>query len=202
VRRDPSAWSVSENLLVSGPLWYHPSRCQPSQFIITAGKVVRESRHFYPRRIGRTSDVFGQESPSLSMTTGVEQIVPVALGERSYDIVLHPGLLATVGDRLSALTTSPKIGVVTDRHVASRYLHGTLRSLCKAGYDPPRLSCSGRANEDAQHNSQDPGCVSQEQVRTSVPVAGLVVESSAMLPVLLPRSINEEFRSCKCRQHL
>ncbi len=70
------------------------------------------------------------------MTTGVEQIVPVALGERSYDIVLHPGLLATVGDRLSALTTSPKIGVVTDRHVASRYLHGTLRSLCKAGYDP------------------------------------------------------------------
>jgi 3-dehydroquinate synthase len=70
------------------------------------------------------------------MATGVEQIVPVALGERSYNIVLHPGLLATVGDRLSALTTSPKIGVVTDRHVASRYLHGTLRSLCKAGYDP------------------------------------------------------------------
>ena len=65
-----------------------------------------------------------------------EQIVPVTLGERSYDIVLHPGLLATVGNRLSALTTSPKIGVVTDRHVASRYLQGTLRSLCKAGYDP------------------------------------------------------------------
>jgi len=74
------------------------------------------------------------------MATGVEQIVPVALGERSYDIVLHPGLLATVGDRLSALTTSPKIGVVTDRHVASRYLHGTLRSLCKAGYDPTPIS--------------------------------------------------------------
>jgi 3-dehydroquinate synthase len=65
-----------------------------------------------------------------------EQIVPVTLGERSYDIVLHPGLLATVGNRLSALTTSPKIGVVTDRHVASRYLQGTLRSLTKAGYDP------------------------------------------------------------------
>jgi len=60
----------------------------------------------------------------------------VTLGERSYDIVLHPGLLATVGDRLSTLTTSRKIGVVTDRNVASRYLHGTLRSLCKAGYDP------------------------------------------------------------------
>ena len=65
-----------------------------------------------------------------------EQIVPMTLGERSYDIVLHPGLLATVGDKLSAFTTSPKIGVVTDRHVARHYLHRTLRSLRKAGYDP------------------------------------------------------------------
>ena len=72
----------------------------------------------------------------MSMAGVAEQIVPVTLGERSYDIVLHPGLLATVGDRLNALTASPKIGVVTDRHVASRYLHGMLRSLCKAGYDP------------------------------------------------------------------
>lgn len=65
-----------------------------------------------------------------------EQIVPVMLGERSYNIVLHPGLLATVGDRLSNIATSQKIGVVTDRHVARHYLHGTLRSLRKAGYDP------------------------------------------------------------------
>jgi len=77
-----------------------------------------------------------QERPLLRKAGVAEQIVPVTLGERSYDIVLHPGVLATVGDRLSALTTSPKIGVVTDRNVASRYLHGTLRSLCKAGYDP------------------------------------------------------------------
>jgi len=65
-----------------------------------------------------------------------ERIVPVALGERSYDIVLHPGLLATVSDRLSALTISLKIGVVTDRNVASHYLQGVIRSLRKAGYDP------------------------------------------------------------------
>ena len=70
------------------------------------------------------------------MATAAEQIVPVTLAERSYDIVLLPGILATVGDRLSALTTSPKIGVVTDRHVARRYLQETLRSLREAGYDP------------------------------------------------------------------
>ena len=78
----------------------------------------------------------GQERPSLRMAAMAEQVVPVTLGERSYDIVLRPGLLATVSDRLSAFTTSSKVGVVTDRHVASYYLHGILRSLCKAGYDP------------------------------------------------------------------
>ena len=72
----------------------------------------------------------------MSVAGVAEQILPVALGERSYDIVLHPGLLATVGERLSALTKSQKIGVVTDRNVASRYLQGVLRSLRKAGYDP------------------------------------------------------------------
>ena len=89
-----------------------------------------------PRRIGRTTGILGQERPSLSMAAVAELIVPVTLGARSYDIVLHPGLLPTVGNRLSALTTSSKIGVVTDRHVASRYLQGVLRSLRKAGYDP------------------------------------------------------------------
>ncbi len=70
------------------------------------------------------------------MADVADQIVPVTLGERSYDIVLQPGLLATVGDRLRSLANSSKVGVVTDRHVASRYLQGTLRSLRKAGYDP------------------------------------------------------------------
>jgi len=72
----------------------------------------------------------------LRMADVAEQTIPVTLGERSYNIVLHPGLLGTVGDRLTAFTTSPKIGVVTDKHVASHYLQETLRSLCKAGYDP------------------------------------------------------------------
>jgi 3-dehydroquinate synthase len=72
----------------------------------------------------------------LAITGVAEQIVPVILGERSYDIVLQPGILTTVGDRLHTLTTSPKIGVVTDRHVAHHYLKATIRSLRKAGYDP------------------------------------------------------------------
>ena len=60
VRRDFLAWRLtSENLLVSEPLWYHPARCQPSQFILTAGEVGRESRPSYPRRIGWATGIFG-----------------------------------------------------------------------------------------------------------------------------------------------
>ena len=99
--------------------------------VVIAGLIIQEESDGRPALL-----ILDQEKPSLSMAGVAEQIVPVTLGERSYDIVLHSGLLARVGDRLRTLTTSPKIGVVTDRHVASRYLQGTLRSLRKAGYDP------------------------------------------------------------------
>src|SRR6267143_2576507 len=59
MKRDLLAWGVSENLLVSEPLWYHPPRFQPSQFIIIAGEVVRESRLSYPRRIGWATGILG-----------------------------------------------------------------------------------------------------------------------------------------------
>jgi 3-dehydroquinate synthase len=70
------------------------------------------------------------------MSVLTEQIVPVALGERSYDILLQPGLLETIGTRLLAVTSPNKVGIVTDRHVARRYLRETLRSLKQAGFDP------------------------------------------------------------------
>src|ERR1043165_5249511 len=102
----------------------------------------RGSEPSYPGGLEWGLGLSGQERPSLTITGVAEQIVPVILGERSYDIVLQPGLLATVGDRLQTLTTSPKIGVVTDRHVAQHYLQGTIRSLCKAGYDPTPIILS------------------------------------------------------------
>jgi 3-dehydroquinate synthase len=69
------------------------------------------------------------------MAKRIEQIIPVSLGDRSYDIVLQPGLLATVGDRLGRLTKSEKIGVVTDRHVARHYLQRMLRLLRQSGFE-------------------------------------------------------------------
>ncbi|MBH0184182.1 MAG: 3-dehydroquinate synthase [Nitrospira sp.] len=61
--------------------------------------------------------------------------VSVSLGERSYKILIQPGLLNRLDGRLSELAVKGKVGVVTDRHVARYYLSGMLRQLKKCGVD-------------------------------------------------------------------
>ena len=41
-------------------------------------------------------------------------VVPVALGERAYDIVIGRGLLASLGARIKALRPGAKCAIVTD----------------------------------------------------------------------------------------
>jgi 3-dehydroquinate synthase len=61
--------------------------------------------------------------------------VSVSLGERSYKIVIQPGLLSRLEGRLSELAVKGKVGVVTDRHVAQYYLSSMLRRLKRCGVD-------------------------------------------------------------------
>lgn len=68
--------------------------------------------------------------------SSTEKTIRVDLGERSYKIAVEPGLLSTVGTRLARLTHGRKVGIVTDTHVASRYLAGFRRSLSRAGLEP------------------------------------------------------------------
>jgi 3-dehydroquinate synthase len=64
-----------------------------------------------------------------------ERIIHVALGERSYDIRIKPGMLAEAGARVSGLVKGRRCLIVTDRNVGPRY--GTLlaSSMQKAGFD-------------------------------------------------------------------
>jgi 3-dehydroquinate synthase len=62
------------------------------------------------------------------------ETIPVCLGERSYDILVAPGLLAEAGERLKAFARGP-VPVVTDEHVADLYLDGFLKNLKAAGLD-------------------------------------------------------------------
>ncbi len=48
--------------------------------------------------------------------------VPVELGERSYDILIGPGLLEDAGEHINALLARPKTAIVTDANVADAHL--------------------------------------------------------------------------------
>jgi 3-dehydroquinate synthase len=60
-------------------------------------------------------------------------VVHVPLGERAYDIVIGDGLLETAGERLKAMFSGRRFGIVTDTEVAREQLPRLTRSLDAAG---------------------------------------------------------------------
>jgi 3-dehydroquinate synthase len=58
--------------------------------------------------------------------------VAVALGARSYDIVIGRGVLASLGTRIAALRPGAKAFIVTDDNVAKRYLDSAKAALERA----------------------------------------------------------------------
>jgi 3-dehydroquinate synthase len=59
--------------------------------------------------------------------------VKVALGNRSYDITIGRGLIASLGARVAALRPGAKAHIVTDENVARHYLGPVKASLDQAG---------------------------------------------------------------------
>jgi 3-dehydroquinate synthase len=66
-------------------------------------------------------------------------IVEVALGARSYDIVIGRGLLASLGARVAALRPGAKTFVVTDENVARHHIAAAETALAHAGVASTRL---------------------------------------------------------------
>ena len=67
-----------------------------------------------------------------SPSSPARRTVRVDLGERSYDILIGPGLIASAGVEIAARLNGRRIAVVTDEHVAPLYLDPFLRSLSDA----------------------------------------------------------------------
>jgi 3-dehydroquinate synthase len=75
-------------------------------------------------------------------------IVNVALGTRSYDIVIGRGLLASLGARIAALRPGAKAVVVTDDNVARYHLEPAEAALRHAGVASSRvIVASGEASK-------------------------------------------------------
>jgi 3-dehydroquinate synthase len=63
-------------------------------------------------------------SPSAAKRT-----VRVDLGDRSYDILIGPGLIATAAGEIAARLKGRRMAVITDEHVAPLYLEPLMASL-------------------------------------------------------------------------
>jgi len=59
--------------------------------------------------------------------------VPVALGERSYDVRIGPGLIARAGDEIAPLLSRPRVAILTDARVAALHLPALAAALDRAG---------------------------------------------------------------------
>jgi 3-dehydroquinate synthase len=62
--------------------------------------------------------------------------VHVPLGERSYPILIGPGLLSSLGQRCARLKLGARCAVISDANVSPRFGRATGRSLRRAGFDP------------------------------------------------------------------
>ncbi|MBX9468518.1 MAG: 3-dehydroquinate synthase [Rhizobium sp.] len=64
-----------------------------------------------------------------------ERLVHVPLGERSYDILIGPGLMARAGGEISTRIKGRRAAIITDENVGSRYLDGLMDSLQTDGIE-------------------------------------------------------------------
>jgi 3-dehydroquinate synthase len=62
-------------------------------------------------------------------------LVKVALAERSYDIFIGRGLLASLGQRIATLRPGAKVAIVSDETVARHHLAAAQASLAAAGIE-------------------------------------------------------------------
>ncbi|HYE44793.1 MAG TPA: 3-dehydroquinate synthase [Caulobacter sp.] len=70
----------------------------------------------------------------------MSQIVPVALGGRSYEVVIGPGLIDQAGSRIAPFLKRGRTAVVADRTVAELHAGRLVSSLAHAGIEAALLT--------------------------------------------------------------
>ena len=80
---------------------------------------------------------FASHAPASART----REVAVALGARSYKIVIGPDLIGKAGAEIAALAPSARCAIVTDANVAALHLDALLRSLEAAGLRSAVVVC-------------------------------------------------------------
>ncbi len=76
----------------------------------------------------------------MSRSDNTERLVHVPLGERSYDILIGPGLIGRAGGEISTRIRGRKAAIITDEHVGALYLDPLMDSLQTDGIEAVSLS--------------------------------------------------------------
>lgn len=69
-----------------------------------------------------------------------ERLVHVPLGDRAYDILIGPGLLARAGGEIISRLKGRKAAIITDEHVAPLYLEALMDALQTDGIEAVSLT--------------------------------------------------------------
>jgi len=64
------------------------------------------------------------------------RVVKVPLGERSYSILIGPGVLSRLGLECRKLALGRRCAIISDRNVAPRYARAAAQTLVAAGFEP------------------------------------------------------------------
>ena len=84
--------------------------------------------------------------------TAKNEIVPVRLGARSYDIHIGQGLVGRSGALLAPLLARPKVAIIADAHVADLHLQKLIDGLDANGIECSHLSLPpGEATKNWAH---------------------------------------------------
>ncbi|AWM26281.1 3-dehydroquinate synthase [Sinorhizobium fredii USDA 205] len=75
----------------------------------------------------------------MNHVTPAERKVRVNLGDRSYDILIGPGLIAAAGGEIASRLKGRRMAVITDENVAPRYLEPLMASLKESGIEAVSL---------------------------------------------------------------
>ncbi|MEX0283111.1 MAG: 3-dehydroquinate synthase [Paracoccaceae bacterium] len=82
----------------------------------------------------------------------MRETVRVALGDRSYDVRIGPGLLAQAGTEIAPLLNRPRVAVLTDETVAGLHLESLRAGLAAAGIEMTALTLpAGEATKSWPH---------------------------------------------------
>lgn len=80
------------------------------------------------------------------------EIVKVALGDRSYEVRIGPGLVARAGAQIAPLLARPKVAIVTEERVAALHLEPLRAGLAAEGIEAEALILpAGEATKSWAH---------------------------------------------------